>query len=182
MHALPFHLPQLLAEPSYGGIDGFLPLGRGSLMLDVVFVAMFVVVPILAASLYLVKYRRNYALHKTLQLALAAVLLVAVLLFEIDMQFITKWETRAEPSPYFAEASKWTSPAGIALLVHLAFAIPTLVLWIYVIVQALRHFDRPPAPGAHSRAHARWATLAAAGMFLTAATGWLFYWMAFVAT
>jgi uncharacterized membrane protein YozB (DUF420 family) len=163
------------------GLDGFLPFGRGSLMLDVVFLAMFVVVPLLLVSLWLVKFRRNYQLHKTLQLAMASVLLVAVLLFEIDIR-VNGWEHRAEPSPYFDAAHKWTCVAGVSLIVHLSFAVPTLVLWIVVVVQALRKFSRPPAPGPHSRWHARWATLAAAGMFLTAVTGWLFYWLAFVAT
>ena len=64
---------------------------------------------------------------------------------------------------------------------HLSFAVPTLVLWVVVVVQALRKFSRPPSPGPHSQWHARWATLAAAGMFLTAVTGWIFYWLAFVA-
>lgn len=173
--------PPLFAQPSFDGIDGFLPLGRGSIMLDVVFVAMFVVVPALAASIYLVKVRGRYELHKKLQLVLASVLLVAVLLFELDMQFITRWETRAEPSPYFSEANKWSCPAGISLIVHLCFAVPTLLLWIYVIVQALRLFSRPPKPGPHSAAHARWGWAASIGMLLTAVTGWVFYWLAFVA-
>jgi uncharacterized membrane protein YozB (DUF420 family) len=178
-------LPLLLfgqAWPSSLANDGFLPFGRGSLMLDVVFVAMFVIVPLLGLSLWLVKSRRNYQLHKTLQLAMASVLLVAVLLFEIDMQFFTQWEDRAAESPYFDAANKWSCLAGRALLVHLAFAVPTLFLWIAVVVQALRKFSRPPAPGPHSQWHARWATLAATGMFLTAVTGWIFYWLAFVAT
>ena len=166
---------------TYRGIGGFLG-SRGSLMLDVVFLAMFVVVPLLALSLWLVKYRRNYQLHKTLQLTMASVLLVAVLLFEIDMQFFTEWEQRAEPSPYFDPAHKWSCLAGRALIVHLSFAVPTLLLWIMVVVQALRKFSRPPSPGPHSQWHARWATLAAAGMFMTAVTGWIFYWLAFVAT
>ena len=62
------HLLQPLcgqASPNPLAIDGFLPFGRGSLMLDVVFVAMFVIVPLLALSLWLVKFRRNYQLHKT---------------------------------------------------------------------------------------------------------------------
>jgi putative membrane protein len=175
------HFPLLAADPPFDGIDGFLPLGRGSIMLDVVFLAMFVVVPALAVSIYLVKSRRNFSLHKRLQVVLAAVLLVAVLLFELDMQFITKWETRAEPSPYFAEANKWTCPAGISLIVHLCFAVPTLLLWIYVIVQALRLFSDPPQPGPHSRSHARTGWAASIGMLMTAVTGWIFYWLAFVA-
>jgi putative membrane protein len=165
----------------YPGIDGFLPFGRGSIMLDVVFLAMFVIVPVLAVSIWLVKFRRLHQLHKRLQLALAGVLLVAVSLFEIDMQFFTEWEARAAPSPYFDAAHKWSCPAGISLLVHLCFAVPTLVLWIVVVVQALRKFSRPPAPGPHSRWHARWGMAAAVGMFFTAVTGCLFYWLAFVA-
>jgi uncharacterized membrane protein YozB (DUF420 family) len=168
-------------SPSPLAIDGILPFGRGSLMLDVVFLAMFVVVPLLFLSLWLVKYKRNYQLHKTLQLAMASVLLVAVVLFEVDIR-VNGWEHRAEPSPYFDTANKWSSLAGRALIVHLTFAVPTLVLWIAVVAQALRKFSRPPSPGPHSQWHARWATLAAAGMFLTAGTGWIFYWLAFVAT
>ena len=170
----------VLADAAYPGISGFLGT-RGSLMLDVVFLAMFVVVPLLAVSVYLVKYRRQYALHKKLQLAMAAVLLVAVLLFEVDIR-LNGWEHRAAPSPYFDPANKWTCPAGISLIVHLSFAVPTLILWVLVVIQALRRFPRPPLPGAHSRWHTRWGFIAAAGMVLTAVTGWLFYWLAFVAS
>jgi len=149
-------------------------------MLDVVFLAMFVVVPLLTASVFLVKARGRYQLHKTLQLVMASVLLTAVLLFELDMR-VNGWEQRAEPSPYFDGTNKWTCPAGISLIVHLSFAVPTLLLWIYVVVQALRNFSRPPGPGPHSRAHARTGWLAAGGMAMTAVTGWIFYWLAFVA-
>jgi uncharacterized membrane protein YozB (DUF420 family) len=176
----------VLAQADFPGFNGFLGT-RGSLMLDVVFLTMFVIVPLLAASVYLVKYRRRYALHKKLQLAMAAVLLIAVLLFELDIRF-NGWEERAagipsgSGSPYFDPANKWGCPAGISLIVHLSFAVPTLLLWILVVVQALRKFSRPPAPGSHSQWHARWGMLAAGGMVLTAITGWFFYWLAFVAT
>jgi putative membrane protein len=170
----------ILADSIYPGISGFVPGGRGSLMLDVVFVAMFVVVPVLAISIYLVKYRQQYALHKRFQLAMAGVLLVAVLLFELDLR-LNGWEERAHPSPYFDPAHKWGCPAGISLIVHLSFAVPTLVLWVVVVTRALRNFRRPPAPGAHSRWHKRWGLIAAVGMVLTAVTGWIFYGLAFVA-
>jgi putative membrane protein len=182
MHFWAQTAPALSASDGYAGIDGFLPFGRGSVMLDVVFLAMFVVVPLLAVSIWLVKYRRRHLLHKRLQLAMAAVLLVAVALFEIDLQLFTEWELRAAPSPYFDPARKWTCPAGISLLVHLCFAVPTLALWVVVVTQALRKFPRSPAPGPHSRWHARWGMLAAGGMLFTAITGWVFYWLAFVAT
>jgi hypothetical protein len=165
---------------TYRGLDGFLG-SRGSLMLDVVFLAMFVVVPVLMARIYFVKYGRRYDLHKKLQLVMASVLLVAVLLFELDIRF-NGWVQRAAPSPYFDPGNKWGCPAGISLIVHLSFAVPTLVLWVVVVTRALRNFSRPPQPGPHSQWHARWGWLAAVGMVMTGVTGWLFYWMAFVAS
>lgn len=156
------------------GIDGFLGT-RASLMLDVVFVAMIVVVPVLLWSIALVRYRQNYLLHKRVQIALATVLLLAVAFFEIDMRFLTDWRHRAEPSPYY---ETWVFPS---LYVHLVFAVPTAVLWIVVTVQALRRFPNPPQPGPHSRQHVFWARLAAIEMCLTAITGWIFYLLAFAA-
>ena len=160
---------------SHAGIDGFLPW-RASIMLDVVFLVMFLVIPLMAWSIYQVKYRRNYALHKRAQLSLAVVLAVAVTLFEADMQFFSDWRARAAASPYY--------DAGLVvytLWVHLVFAVSTAALWIYVIAQALRRFPKPPRPNDYSRVHTRWAKLAAIDMFLTALTGWIFYYLAFIA-
>jgi putative membrane protein len=168
------------AAPTYPGLGGFLG-SRGSLMLDVVFLAMFIVVPVLAFSIYQVKIRHRYDLHKKLQLIMATVLLVAVLLFELDMR-INGWEQRAAPSPYFNSAHKWSCPAGISLIVHLSFAVPTLLLWIVVVTRALRNFPRAPQPNHHSRWHTRYGWAAAIGMLFTALTGWLFYYLAFVAS
>jgi len=177
----PYLSPMLLvADGDLPGINGFLG-SRGSLMLDVVAVAMLAIVPLLALSVYRVKFGRQYALHKKLQLAMAAVLLVAVLLFELDIR-MNGWVERAVGSPYFDLQNKWSCPAGIGLIVHLCFAVPTLLLWILVVVQALRKFSRPPQPGPHSRWHARFGMTAAIGMLMTAVTGWVFYWLAFVAT
>jgi len=166
-------------DHQYPGIDGFLGT-RGSLMLDVVFVAMFAILPVLAFSIYLVRYRRQYELHKKLQLAQGILLLVAVTAFEVDMQMLTEWELRAEPSRYFDPGAKWNCVVGYSLLIHLLFAVPSAVLWVVVIVQALRRFPRPPVPGQHSRQHVLWARLAAGCMVMTAVTGWIFYVLAFV--
>jgi hypothetical protein len=168
------------AAPTYPGLGGFLG-SRGSLMLDVVFLAMFIVVPVLAVSIYLVKTSHRYDLHKKLQLVMATVLLVAVVLFELDMRF-NGWEHRATASPYFDAAHKWSCPAGISLIIHLSFAVPTLLLWIVVVTRALRNFPRPPQPGLHSRWHTRYGWAAAIGMLFTGITGWLFYYLAFVAS
>ena len=161
----------------YPGMNGFLGT-RGSFMLDFVFLAMFAVVPILGWSIWLAKQGR-YQQHKLVRIVLGVVLLVAVLAFEIEMR-VVGWRERAEPSPYWADAS-WNDGVHYSLAIHLFFAIPTAILWIYVIVQALRQFPKPPVPGEHSRSHRFWAPLAAFEMLMTAITGWVFYWLAFVA-
>ena len=162
-----------------GELPGFLGT-RGSLMLDVVFVALFAIVPVMVWSIYLVRYRRKYDLHKKIQLTLGTVLLVAVLAFEVDLRLFTDWEALAEPSPYYA-AEGW-SPVWISLVIHLCFAIPTVFLWIYVMVAAFMRFPSPPQPGPYSRRHKFWGRLAAIELVMTSITGWIFYWLAFVAT
>jgi uncharacterized membrane protein YozB (DUF420 family) len=159
-------------------MDGFLGT-RASLMLDVVALAMLVLVPVLAFSIYQVKVRRNYSLHKAIQLTLGGVLLVAVTLFEVDIR-LHGWRHLAAPSPYASHEGS-TDWVMVVLTVHLFFAVSSAVLWILVIARALRNFPSPPVPGPHSAWHRRWATIAAIDMTCTAVTGWVFYWLAFVA-
>lgn len=154
-------------------LDGFIPYSRATFMLDLVAVAMVVVVPVLAWSVRQVKVHRNYALHGRVQLILGLVLLVAVLLFEIDMR-VFGWRHLAEPSRFYGN---WLNPV---LYVHLFFAVSTTILWIWTIVGALRGFTKPPAPSAYSSRHKSIAIFATIGMFCTAITGWAFYVMAFV--
>lgn len=181
----------------YPGIDGFLGT-RASLMLDVVFLAMFAILPVLGWSIWLVRRRRNYLLHKRIQVVLLVVLGLTVGLFEIDMRFVSGWRERAELSPYFTPVSSagpaWdllfksligrdAVPGWVfrSLAIHLIFAVSTTILWAWVGVRALRRFPSPPEPGAHSASHLFWGRLAAWDMLLTACTGWIFYWVAFVA-
>lgn len=162
----------------YPGFDGFLG-NRASFMLDVVFLAMFVIVPVMGWSIFQVKYKRRYVLHMRVQVAIGLVLLTAVTLFEIDMR-VNGWRMRAEASPYYAEQmlQGWVN---WALWIHLTFAVSSAVLWIFVIVQALRKLPRPPQPNEYAPQHKFWARIAAVDMCLTALTGWIFYWLAFVA-
>jgi uncharacterized membrane protein YozB (DUF420 family) len=154
------------------GIDGFLGT-RASLMLDVVFLAMFAVIPVLAWSVWLVKRRRNYGLHKWVQIVLGVVLLVTVALFEVDMR-INPWKWRAEGSPYYPGA------VLTCLYVHLFFAVTTFGLWVLVFGRALRQPPNPLSPATQNASHRFWGRLAAIDMVLTAMTGWGFYYLAFV--
>ena len=160
----------------FPGIDGILGT-RASLVLDLLFLAMFVVVLLLGWSVYQVKYRRRYELHKWVQIILSVVLLVAVVVFELDIRAYG-WESRAANRI----GGKPAVTVYNALYIHLVFAISSVILWPVVILRALRNFPNPPGPAAHSRWHIRWARVAAIDMVLTAVTGWIFYWLAFVAS
>jgi uncharacterized membrane protein YozB (DUF420 family) len=148
-------------------------------MLDVVALAMAVLLPVLGWSIYLVKYRRQYALHKRVQLGLGIVLLVTVLMFELDIR-LHGWRDRASASPYTSQDGSvdWVL---VALGVHLCFAVSAALLWTAVIFRAVRQFPKPPVPATHSAWHRRFGKLAAIAMLGTAITGWTFYWLAFVA-
>lgn len=156
--------------------DGFLGF-RASLMLDVVVCALVLVVPLLLYSLYVVKVRRNYTLHRNLQMLLGIVLGIAVIAFEIDMRMQGGWEQivgkREIASDHFEQIRKM-------LYVHLVFAISTPFLWTATIVLALRRFANPPLPSPHSRLHKKLGWLATIDITLTSVTGLMFYYLAFV--
>ncbi len=153
---------------------------NATFMLDVVVCALVVLVPLLAWSIYLVKWRRAYATHRQMQLVLAGVLLVAVLAFEFDVQHIHGgWQNIVRDArPQISESE--LEFVRRLLHIHLVFAISTPVLWIVTIVLALRRFPNPPAPSPHSRLHTWLGWISAGDLALTSVTGVLFYYFAFV--
>ena len=169
--------PALLVLAEFSGWPGFLGT-RGSFMLDLVFLAMFLVVPAMFWSVFQVR-RGRYELHRWVQTTLGVVLGVAVLAFELDMR-IHGWKHRAEPSAFWRTGS-WNDAIDYSLAVHLAFAIPNTILWAWTITQAWRHFSRPTVPNAYSSHHRFWGWLTVVFMTMTALTGWVFYYLAFVA-
>ncbi len=154
---------------------GLLPFSRGPLMMDVIAASMVVVVPVLAGSL-LALQRKNYRVHKRLQLGLSGFLGVVILLFEIEVRTVD-WRPAARPSPFY------DTLLFPILYFHVFMAVSTTVLWFVTIVTALRGFRGPggPKPGPESRRHRRLGPVSAFFMFATAATGWTFFWLAFVA-
>lgn len=161
------------------GLNGFLP-GRASLMLDAIVVTMFFVLLALCWSIYLVRFRQRFQLHKRIQITLASSLMAVLILFEIDVHFVDNWIQRADASPYF-DAATGTGLVAYSLGIHLFFAITTFALWLVVILRALRNFPNSPHPNDHSRFHRRWGKVTALDMFFTTLSGWIFYWLAFVA-
>ena len=141
--------------------------------MDVVLVGLLATLPVLAASIAAARARK-YATHKSLQLAIVAALVAAIVVFEVDIRLFSDWKLRAAASPFW--------PAGVlwSLGIHLVFAVSTLVLWTWVVWEALRRFPSPPVPGSHGPRHRRMARLAALDLLATAVTGVIFYWLAFV--
>jgi hypothetical protein len=158
--------------------DGFLGY-KSSFMLDFVVVALVLIVPILLFSLYTVKVRKDFTLHRNLQLLLGIVLLVAVAAFEVDLRLQGGWQAVVNKGEPKLTSDKLATVAKL-LYVHLVFAISTPFLWIATITLALRRFPNPPHPGPHSRLHKTLGWLSTIDITLTSVTGLVFYYVAFV--
>lgn len=160
--------------------DGFLGY-QTSFMLDFVVVALLLVVPILLYSLWQVKTRKAYNLHRRLQLVLGVILFVAVSAFEIDLQIVHGgWQNIVAKSLEGDALTARIADARPWLWVHLIFAVSTPFFWGVTIVLALRKFSNPPQPSAHSKTHKTLGWISAIDITLTAITGLLFYYVAFM--
>ena len=157
----------------YTDMTGFLPFGRGSLMMDLVVVAMALVIPALLLGIREAKAKR-WGRHKAINGITGVVLVLAVVAFEIDVR-VNGWREAASESPYY------DSLVFPALYLHLVFAVSSLVLLVWTLIGAWRGFPKPPGPAAHSRWHRRLGMLTFIDLCCTTVTGWTFYYLAFVA-
>ena len=155
-------------------MSGFIPGSRGSFMLDLVASAMILVLPLLYLAIALAK-RRQYLQHKVAMICIVAVLMIVVAAFEYEMRMIG-WLHLAEQSPFYSDAVPYV------LGVHLFFSVTTTLGLLWTVFSATKNFASPPAPNYFSGAHRRMGYAAAIGLALTSVTGWIFYWMAFMAT
>lgn len=153
---------------------GFIPGSRGSFMLDLVAIAMVAILPLLILAVRSAQLGQ-YARHKNIMIGLSCLLLVAVIAFEIEMRLVG-WRHLAELSPYYDSVLFW------ALGVHLIFSSTAALSLATTVWVALKKFPSPPVPGEHSAQHRKTGKLAALSLAGTAVTGWIFYWLAFVAT
>lgn len=163
--------------------NGFLGFDA-SFMLDFVVSALVLIVPVLLYSLYVVKVQKKFTLHRNLQVALGATLLVAVTAFEVDTQWVHGgWENIVNKNPAEPRLSgEAFSHAQKVLWFHLIFAVSTPLLWGVTLFHALRKFPNPPLPGVHSKLHQRLGWLSVIDLVMTSTTGLWFYYTAFIAT
>ena len=155
-------------------LPGYIPGSRGSFMLDTVAIAMFIVLPALAIGVRKAKFERKFEKHRNIMLSLSVLLLVAVIAFELEMRLIG-WRHLAEPSPYYETVVPWL------LGIHIVCSVSGTLLLAATVTMALKNFARPPRPGAHSNIHMRIGKATAVALALTSVTGWVFYYLAFIA-
>ena len=185
----PFYNPRVLtgsrsaADNGFWSVflmaDGFLGF-RTSFMLDFVVCALAAIVPILVYSIYLVKFKAKYVVHRYIQLGLAVVLLIAVGAFEVDMQLVQGgWENVVAKREIPLSPEQLQSVRYV-LWIHLVFAVSSPILWAVTIVLALRRMPQPPAPCDHSPLHKKLGWASTIDLTLTSITGLWFYFVAFV--
>ena len=135
---------------------------RADLLMDLVLLSFVVILPAISWS-WLQARKGAWAVHKKTQLTLAAVLAVAVALFEIDMKL----------AGGIFELTSGSAYAGTTLLNswiygHTVVAIITTIIWVGLVIASLRKFPSPPVPGNFSGTHRFWGRL---GMMFMMAAG-----------
>lgn len=146
-------------------------------MLDVVVCSLVLVLPTLIFSLYQIKIRRNYLLHKRVQIALGIVLFIVVAFFEYDMRSQGGFYVLAKDSPWVDTGfMKWL------LRVHLCFSISTVFIWGATTILAAIKFPSPPGPSGFSPTHKIMAWTSVVDIVCTVVTGLMVYYFGFVAS
>lgn len=113
---------------------------RGDALIDVGILSIVAVVPILLWSWSLAR-RRQWTLHKRVQLSTAALLGVVVLLFEIDLNRMGGIFAVTAGSSYAG-----TATLDFWIWTHTAFAISSTIAWVLLVGTSLIRFPSPPEP------------------------------------
>jgi uncharacterized membrane protein YozB (DUF420 family) len=147
---------------------------RADLVMDLVMLALIIILPVMFYS-----YRRArsgiYAQHRSWQLRLGVVLGITVVLFEIDMQMAGGIYEMAKGGRYYG-----TRMLDTIIYIHLFFSVTTTLIWLLLLIFSLKRFDNPPQPNRFSQTHRLWGRLGMLDMLMTAITGYILYWYAFV--
>lgn len=145
-----------------GHIGGFLGT-PAPFMMDVVVVSLIAILPVLIYSISLAKAGR-IELHKKIQWTLSVVLLLAVLLFEVEMRLAGGIANIMEPGRY-------TWPYRIYLWTHIAISILTIVIWIRTLMHASKNQLGLGASDEVKARHRRLGKLSAFTLLATSLTG-----------
>ena len=148
---------------------------RADILVDVVTLSFIVILPILIASWWLVRKKKDYLNHRRIQLYLGITLGVVVGIFEYDLS----------QSGGIFEMTKGSIYEGTAILnwtiyIHTIFSVLTSVIWVGLIVMSLIKFGSKPRPNDFSGKHKFWGRIGMFTMFMAGITSPPLYYFGFM--
>jgi putative membrane protein len=146
---------------------------RSDVLMDTLLV-FFVGMPFLVLGSIRLARQGKLRSHRKAQTATFAVVMLAFILFELDMRLSGLGAAGVAGS---------SVPRTFLLLymaVHILIAVATCAAWVPLVIASWRRFDRR-LPGTFSARHKIWGKAVFAGVCLCASTGAGFYYMLFLA-
>ncbi len=145
---------------------------RADVLVDIILLAT-AVTPFLMLYAFRLARRANYAEHRRAQIILPSVMLVAVVLFEIDI--------RMSGADAFLAGSSFPYKRflSVFLVVHVAVAIISFLGWVVLATISSRRFLKV-LPGSFSAIHRFYGKLIFSGVTFTAVSGIALYFLVFV--
>jgi uncharacterized membrane protein YozB (DUF420 family) len=152
-------------------MPGFLGTGA-PFMMDLVMIALLVINPALFWSIQQAK-NGKYELHKKVQLPLALILLIAVVLFEIEIRL-------AGGIVNIIGEEKYTPLFQTVLYIHIFFSVTTTILWAITTFKAYKLYTPQGFPDHYRKTHRKMGWLGAIDLLLTTLTGFVVYYLGFL--
>ena len=147
---------------------------RATAAVDVAYLLLLAIVPLFVWSLEALLVRRNYLLHKRIQLALTPPFLIASGILGCDF-LLGDWRQRAVKA-----AGEAIAPVTLmTLAIHVAFLATSLLIWVVLFFAAIRRIPNPPGPCKFGPTYLFWIVLLGLQTFLAMLTGWEFYMLAY---
>lgn len=153
------------------------PLGtRADILVDIVMLSFVIILPILIISWRTARIRKDYAVHRKIQITLGVTLAIVVAIFEYDLAM----------SGGIYELTKGGQYEGTSILIwtiniHTLFAVVTSFIWVGLIVVSMFKFDNPPEPNTFSKMHRFWGITGMITMIGTGVTAPPLYYFGFMA-
>ncbi len=149
-------------------MEGFLGT-RGNFVIDLVMTISGFLPFFMLFAFYLAAIGKKH-LHKYLQIILFSTVLILVVALETSLQF-GGLSNISKQSPYSG-----TIELTILFIVHLIFATSSFLGWLWLIIKSAKRY-----PDAFDFDHKKWGKILFWDIVLMVITGWILYWMTFVA-
>ncbi len=147
---------------------------RADVLMDVVFVATLLT-PFIVAWGVRFASKGDFRRHRAVQTTLLVVLLVAVLLFEVDVRLSGGSGSLMKGSSY--AGTGWLR--GITLA-HVLANVVTFFTWLWLVVKSWKRLGTPELPGSFGGTHKRVGRFVFGGLVFGAVSAVVMYVLGFV--